>query len=128
MKVATFMLSLTLCLVSAPAAAEWTFIGVNTIGDQFFVDLATLKKGARPRAWTMVNYFARSKYGDLSNKSLREIDCSEDKMRFLADRFYTEPMGGGAPSSASDQPSEWSYLTPNSMNEEMARTICSGNK
>jgi hypothetical protein len=106
MKVAIVFLLMSLSAVATPAAAEWTFITGNDIGDQFFIDLSTLKKGARPRAWVMTSYSARTKHGDTSSKTLREADCSEGKIRYLAARFYLEPMGAGAPLKMIDQPQE----------------------
>jgi len=79
MRAAIVFLLAMLSAVAAPAAAEWTFIGENDTDDQFFVDLSTLKKGARPRAWFLTNYPARTEYGDLSSKILYEADCRGKK-------------------------------------------------
>lgn len=128
MKAAIVFLLAMLSAVATPASAEWKLIAENNLGDQFFVDLATLKKGTRPRAWFMTNYSARTKFGDLSSITLREADCSEEKIRYLAGRFYTEPMGGGALSGSSDQPQEWGYVSPSSIEKEMLRILCIGNR
>lgn len=129
MKAAIVFLLMSLSAVATPAAAaEWTFIAENDIGDQFFIDLSTLKKGARPRAWFMTSYSARTKHGDMSSKTLREADCNEGKIRYLAARFYLEPMGAGAPLKMIDQPQEWEYVTPNTITAEIARFLCSGNR
>lgn len=129
MKTVTIFLFAMLSAVATPAAAaEWTFIGKNSGGDQYFIDLATLKKGARPRAWFMTNYAERTELGDLSDKILREADCGAEKTRFLASRFYTEPMGGGIPSGTNDKPREWTYVTPGGVDEEIFRILCRGNR
>lgn len=127
MKAAIVFLLAMLSAVATPAAAEWTPIGENA-GGQFFIDLATLKKGARPRAWVLTNYSTSSKYGDLSSKTLYEADCREERIRVLAGRFYTEPMGAGPPSTSGDQPQEWGYVTPNSAEERIAHILCLGNR
>jgi hypothetical protein len=128
MRAAIVFLLVSVSAVTTPAAVGWTFIGKNTIGDQYFIDLATLKKGAMSRAWFLTNYAARTKYGDLSSKVLREADCREEKTRILAIRLYTEPMGAGDLSGASDQPLDWSYMTPDSMEESFVRIMCRGNR
>jgi hypothetical protein len=128
MRAAIVFLLAMLSAVATPAAAEWTFIVENGSGDQFFIDLATLKKGARPRAWVLTNSSTSTKYGDLSSKMLYEADCREERIRVLAGRFYTEPMGAGPPSTSGDQPQEWGYVTPNSAEERIAHILCRGNR
>jgi hypothetical protein len=128
MRAAIVFVLAMLSAVATPAAAEWTFIGENTGGDQFFIDLSTLKKGARPRAWFLTNYPTRTKQGVLSSKILREADCREEKIRILAARFYSTPMGMGDLMGSSDEATEWTYATPNTMEEEYARTMCRGNR
>lgn len=128
MKATALFLLMCLAAVATPAAAEWTPIGENTGGDQYFIDLATLKKGTRPRAWFMTNYPERSKNGVISNTALREVDCREEKIRILAGRLYTEPMGRGTLSGSFDQPGEWGYVTPNTMEAAIARIMCGGNQ
>lgn len=128
MKTSITFLLVVLSAVATPAAAEWTLIGENARGSRYFIDLATFKKGARPRAWFLTNYSKRTKGGDLSDKGLEEADCSEGKIRLLAVRFYTEPMGEGIVSTSNDHPGEWSYVTPGGVDEEMVRILCSGNR
>jgi hypothetical protein len=128
MKAAVICLMVILYAVATPADAGWTFIAENGSGDQFFIDLATFKKGARPRGWTLGNYAVRTEFGDLSHKRLLEADCSEGKIRTLAARFYTEPMGGGVPSTSNDLPSDWYYVTPGTITEEIARILCRGTR
>jgi hypothetical protein len=128
MKAAIVFLLVSLSAVATPVAAEWTYITENDIGDQFFIDLSTFKNGARPRAWFMTSYSAKTKLGNMSSKTLREADCSEGKIRYLAARFYTEPMGAGALTSMIDQSQDWEYVTPNTITEEIARFLCRGNR
>jgi hypothetical protein len=128
MKAAIIFLLAMLSAVATPAAAEWTPIGENTGGDQIFIDYTTFKTGARPRAWTMWSYAKIDEFGDFSNKSLIEADCSEEKIRVLAVRFYTDPKGAGAPSTIVDKPREWKYVTPNSAYAAIARILCRGNQ
>jgi len=128
MRAAIVFLLAMLSAVAKPAAAEWTLISESTSGAQFFIDLATLKKGARPRVWFLVNYPARTKRGHVSGKSLREVDCREEKIRILADRYYTEPMGSGVPTVSSDQPGEWEYVTPDSVETAVVRLLCRDNR
>jgi hypothetical protein len=128
MRAAIVFLLAMLSAVATPASAGWTFIGENNTGDQFFIDLSTLKKGARPRAWFMSNYSAKTKQGVLSSKILREADCREEKIRVLAARFYSTPMGTGDLMFSIDESQEWTYVTPNTVEEEYARTLCHGNR
>jgi len=128
MRAAIFFVLAMLSAVATPASAGWTFITENISGDRYFVDLATLKKGARPRAWILTNYSARNEFSDLSSKTLNEADCGEVKIRTIASRYYTEPDGTGTPSSVNYQPREWGFVTPNTPLEVMVRVLCRSNR
>jgi hypothetical protein len=127
MKASITFLLVMLSAVATPASAEWTEIGKNQAGTQYFIDLTTLKKSARPRAWVMASFSKRSELGIFSAKTLDEIDCSEGKIRALARRYYTEPMGGGTVES-DDRLGEWRYVTPNSAEEHIASILCRDNR
>jgi hypothetical protein len=124
MRVATFIISLALCLVSVPAAAEWTSVVKSIDGNELFFDPATLKKGARPRAWFMLNYAKPTELGVSSSVTLREADCSEDKTRPISWRFYVGPMGGGNLFFSDNAPGEWDYASPGSMTAELIKILC----
>jgi len=128
MRAAIFFVLAMLSAVATPASAGWTFITENISGDRYFVDLATLKKGARPRAWILTNYSARTKQGVLSSILRKEVDCREEKIRVLAARFYSTPMGTGDVMYSTDESTEWTHVTPNTIEEEYARTMCHGNR
>ena len=76
----------------------------------------------------MTDYSARSEFGDLSSKVLREADCKEGKIRALAYRFYKEPMGGGVSTGYSDRLGQWKYVTPDTMGAVMALALCRDNR
>ena len=124
MRVAFFILPLLLSLVSTHAVADWTFFSENTSGDIFFIDYATLKKGARPRAWTLCDYVESGTEGTLSNKVLYEVSCSEGKLRMLASRFYQQNMGKGSPSEMNNETREWLYVTPGTVHESLFGILC----
>ena len=122
MRVAAFILPLTLCLVSAPAAAEWTLFQKNEDGTEFFVDFSTYKKTPTPRAWFLTNNASRDRFG--SAIVLREADCREDKFRGISWQFYKGPMGDGGLSSSDNSPGEWNYAAPGSVSEDILKILC----
>lgn len=124
MRVVTFILSLALCLVSAPAAAEWTFFQKNQNGTEFFVDFSTYKKTPARRAWFLQNFASRDQFGNMSAKVLQEADCREDKYRGISWQFYKGQMGDGGLSSSDNTPGEWVYASPGSVGEEIIKFLC----
>lgn len=110
--------------VSAPAAAEWTSFGKNKGGDEFFIDLATVKKGARARAWLMTNYDTPLAGRAWSSKVYYEVDCDQERVRDLAARYYGTAMAEGKLLESSDSPSEWKYADPQSFRESLVYFLC----
>jgi hypothetical protein len=118
------LLSIPLFLVTTPALAEWTQFGKNSDGDQFFVDISSVKRGAKPRGWFMLTLMKPTSSGNFSFKHLFEADCGQDRIRILAYRAYELPMGGGSPSASSDQADGWVFADPGSTNEITLEILC----
>ncbi len=51
-------------------------------------------------------------------------DCSEDKHRGIAYRYYKGPMGNGGLSTSDNSPGEWSYPSPRSVSEDILKILC----
>jgi hypothetical protein len=121
------LLSIPFLLVSPPALAEWTQFGKNSDGDQFFVDISSVKRGVKPRGWFMLTLMKPSSSGNFSFKHLFEADCAQGRIRILAYRAYELPMGNGSPSASSDQADGWVFADPGSTNEVTLGILC-GNR
>lgn len=124
MRIAILLLPLLSFLISPSALAEWTRFGKNSDGDQFFVDVSSLKRGAKPRGWFMLTLMKPTSSGNFSFKHLFEADCAQDRIRILAYRAYELPMGGGSPSASSDQADGWVFADPGSTNEITLEILC----
>ena len=118
-----FLLVMSLA-VATPAVAEWTFIVRSNGGDQYFYDPSTLQKGARPRAWFLINFSSPTRYGDMSAMTFTEADCSEGKKRQLAARFYADPMAASNPTTTDDKTQQWVYAAPGTIDELTQRILC----
>lgn len=99
-------------MTSAPALAEWNFLGESDNDHRFFVDLDTLIVGKRPRVWILDDYPQADKYGDMSSKILYEANCAEGQFRQLQFLYYSRPFGKDPTSSIRTTPYEWVYPPP----------------
>lgn len=124
MRVTIFALPLLLLLTSVSAAAEWTSFVETENGHVYFVDFSTYKKTSTPRAWFLVNYASRDKFGDMSAIILKEADCREDKWRGISWRYYKGQMGEGGLSTSQDNTGEWVYAHPGSVSAGIIKILC----
>jgi hypothetical protein len=119
------LLAALLLAMSLPAAAEWVMITKND-SVTYYLDPDTVRKnGNMRRVWVLNNLKQRHKDGEMSRRSLREIDCKEEKSRILSLSTHSEPMVGGKTLVLENSPTEWGFIPPNSTNAHVFEFVCS---
>jgi len=112
-------------LISFNSYAEWTQTINSESGDVYYVDFDSIKIKGNVYYWGMVDYLKPDEWGDMSSKSLYELDCNvPQKERKLAISFYTQPMGKGSPSTEINTTQEWIYGVPNTIGMGLIEQIC----
>lgn len=111
-------------LLIGNASADWTYLS-NSANKQnyFYVDADTIKSGAYSRGWILLDMVKPSN-GMLSAKMLYEAECSTGRMRVLSMQTFTGKMGNGQLSNSFNNPAEWSYVAPGSVEEVIFVVFC----
>ena len=117
-------------LLSFNISAKWQYVTQNTIGTEYYIENSSIKKNnGYVYYWVIANYLKPSKTGDLSSKSLEQLDCNVPrKQKTLSAIFYTGPMGTEnsvqiPPEMMNKQ--DWRYFDPNSSMTTVIDYVCS---
>ena len=111
-------LTLFVLLFSSSVVAEWTRVTQSVGGDVLYVNKRTVKIVSNTRYfYYMFDYATPTSYGDLSDKSYREINCLNMMSRDLIVDYFRFPLGEGTPTKGSGQIKnpEWHYFKPDSV-------------
>lgn len=112
-------------VAAAPTWADWS----RTFSDERktqYIDPSTLRfVGKTRRLWVLHDFRSRTQDGDLSEASLVEIDCENERMRSLQTVAYKSAMASGEGHASSKVPSEWGYYPPKTMGGVMVKSFCS---
>ena len=118
------ILCFLLSLAAAPAWAEWVEVAA-TDASTFYINSASIRKNGNFRkVWVIQDLKQRDENGVRSRRVLDEIDCKEERRRFLAISSHSEPMAGGETLSSKDGVSEWNAIPPDSTAETMLQRVC----
>ena len=124
-----FTLIFSIIIFSSPSYAEWTKMGRTMKGDTFYLDFKTIRKhDGYVYYWMLNDKLKPSKYGDLSIKYYRQVDCKLFRFKALSYSFYKEPMGTGNAQVIHSKKKNWKNPSPNSINETIQKEVCRGNK
>ena len=121
------LLLLFLAMISFNSYGEWTKAGEAMNGATMYVDFKRVKKqGGFVYFWSILDYSKPTKYGDLSSKVYKQVDCELFRYKYLTDSYYKESMAEGEITSSSNEPDkEWNYPPPESLNELVLKSVCS---
>jgi len=123
-------LFLTLLLVSGSAFAEWRFITEGSLGNKFFIDLATIRKDGNMRtAWMKLELKLDAKTSEIddwrSARSKIEIDCKKELIRLVATTTFAEPSLLGKVVTNKDFPYEpFTPIAPETINSTFMQIMC----
>jgi hypothetical protein len=123
-----FTLLFSTLMLSTPSYAEWTKVGENTRGSNFYVDFDRIRKhDGYIYWWGLTDYLKPNKLGLLSGKTYHQGDCKLFRYKYLSFLHYEQPMGRGSAPKLTSSPKnpEWEYPPPNSANEEILKQVCS---
>ena len=112
--------------LASPVFAGWTEVAESVNGSTFYIDYDTVKENnGYVYYWDLTDLLKPDSAGDLSYKSLNEVDCGiPRKYRILSDTYYTQPMASGSVNSSSNNASEWIYPSPSSVDETKINAVC----
>ena len=112
-------------LISINSYGEWTFITTNDRGDNYFVDLETIKKQKEyVYFWELLDMAIPLMDIAYSSKSYIVTDCNLN-YKYLRDIYYSEPMLKGSIIDSSDIPdTEWRYVGPESVFALELKSVC----
>lgn len=116
-----------LMLISAPAwSGEWEKVAKSAAnGDVYYIDDETIKKdGSYRRFWLLVDLNTKGQFKELSAKIRVEVDCKEERSRFLALLLHSGNMGTGQVVQSVDEPGNWKYIPPKSNDSAVMLYVC----
>jgi hypothetical protein len=103
-------------------------------GNRHYYDEKRVKRlSGKVKVWTVIRWGdefkseVREKFPDIGledlsfTKSLKEINCKEEKIRTLNSAAYAED---GTVLHTSDKPSDWTYIIPDSHADKLKRHVC----
>ena len=106
--------------------AEWTKVSENVRGNTFYVDFERIKKhDGYVYFWYLRDYLKPTEWGDSSSKIYVQGDCKLFRWKMLTNITHKQPMGRGTADSYSPKNPEWNYPSPNSMDENFLKSVCS---
>ena len=110
---------------SVYANANWQRIGENAAGEIFLVDRNSFQKsGDSITFWQLNNYANRDKFGILSLKSQRTINCRTREViaRWLT--FYDDINAKGKVTDNFEATEKWMPIAPETMNWYIFLYVC----
>ena len=112
-------------MFSSASFAEWTKVR-ESAEDIYYVDFESIKKiDGYAYFWTLRNGLKPTKWGEISSKIYRQVDCKLLRYKVMRDSYYKEPMGEGMPSESSNEPDkDWTDNVPNSPAEIILKSVC----
>jgi hypothetical protein len=108
--------------------AGWTEVIKSVDGDTFYVDFERMRKhGGYVYWWDLTDYPKPTKHGTLSSKVYTQGDCKLFRYKYLSYSFHKEPMGGGTGDVQEPVKKHqgWKYPPPNSVYENILKSVCS---
>ena len=113
-------------MFSSTSFAEWTKVSESVSGNTFYVDFERIRKhGGYVYFWMLGDHLKPSKHGILSIKYYRQGDCKLFRVKPLSYVFHKQPMGRDTGDSKNRKNPEWKYPSPNSVDEELLKLVCS---
>ena len=108
----------------ASAHSGWVkYIGRGT--HDSYIDLKTIHKaGDLRRGWKLDDFKQRGPQGELSRRTLWELDCKGRRYRALAGYAYAGQMAQGKTVAQSDTPEGWTTITSGTLAEQAYRVVC----
>jgi hypothetical protein len=122
------ILIMLLAVVSNSAMAEWVKVGESKL-ITLYSNLDTIRRSDhKVKMWILLDYKTRQSLEGLkpflSEKVQYDYDCNEEQSRRLAITVYVGNMGSGDVIHTDSHVSEWTPVTPDSMDELSIKYAC----
>lgn len=92
----------------------------------FYIDRSTIRKNnLLRRIWTLSDNKTPLNQGARSGSTLMEIDCGNEKYRFLQMTAFSGQMAYGKEIVRSNEVSDWSYIAPGTITAKIGGIACS---
>ena len=124
---APIVLALTFSVMfSSISFAGWKKVGSSVTGTTYYVDFERIRKhGGYVYYWQLTDKFKPDEVGDLSDKTYSQGDCNLFRHKWLDISYHTQPMGEGRPSlTGVTKGQKWRYPHPNTVIEEVLKSVC----
>ncbi len=121
-----FLMTL-IALSSAPGYAEWVEIGTTDNGSTsvYFDPDSIRRKGEMVKMWIMFDSKKVQSWNGLSVMLQQQIDCGEDRYRYLAIRRFSGNMGTGRVIyTNADDTAPWRPVAPGSVSQVLWKVAC----
>jgi len=123
MRVITTML--VLLLSAGSTWAEWEKVLDGSDGTEFYIDPTTIRReGNLRRVWEMENLKSRYKDGELSRRSRLEIDCKQERYRFISRSTHSGAKLAGDTLSNSENLSWGGEIPPDTPFFAIMKKVC----
>jgi len=107
------------------AANNWTLVTNSSVGDEFYVDVSTIRReGDERRFWTVLNFKTPLSSGARSTRMFREVDCRLERGRILQTASFRGPMVTGEMVSSNLQGESWEFIAPGTVASTELRFVC----
>lgn len=113
-----------LMMLAGSAWAEWVMYDETETATHYF-DPATIRKdGNMRRVWELTDLRKRHKDGEMSRRVRLELDCKEERYRFLATSAHSEPMAGGTVLVMLEEEKIWRATAPGTPSSKILLLVC----
>ena len=112
--------------LASPVFAEWTEVKTDVFGNTTYIEFDTVEeKNGYVYYWELLDRLSPDSAGDLSYKSLVEVECGTPRKRqSLSEIWYAQPMASGRPSGMHNLPGGRVTLSPDSVFEIVTNAVC----
>lgn len=106
-------------------ASNWTLVTSSSVGDEFYVDVSTIRRqGDERRFWTVLNFKTPLSSGARSTRMFREVDCRLERGRVILTTSFRGPMVTGELVGSNLQGGAWEFIAPGTVASTELRFVC----
>ena len=114
-----------LLITNAQANSSQAYVGANVNKEEFYIERNSIQKsGDSITFWARRNFLERTKYGDLSEKVQRTINCRTREIILRHIMIYDDINNNGKMTSNFNAKDEWEPIAPDSMNWVLLKFVC----
>ena len=112
--------------ITAYANSNWMFVIKDAPGNIVYIDNNSIQKsGDSITFWVRTNLIERDKFGDLSTKIQKTINCRTREIISRHYMFYDDLNNNGKlTQNTSVTDSKWNPIAPDTVNWEMYKYVC----